>query len=324
MSVKWTSVNWTSPKWMIASVVLGLSGMAMAQLPDKPPARPRITGISHMAVYTSNAEAADHFYRVTLGAVKQSDPQDAKGVRYAFNATQFVEVLPLPAGVGVDRLDHTAWNVTDAEAMRRYLAAKAWKVPGQVNRASDGSRWFMTKDPEGNHVEFLELPSNAKAPTASDVIGKHIIHVGFLVHNRSVEDTFYRDLLGFKPYWFGGAKDGRIDWVSQQTPDSHDWLEYMMTGSPTDTGIPASMSQRTLGVLDHFSIGVDSVPDAYKVLAAGDRMAGARHDDAPKIGLDGKYQFNLYDPDGIRVEMMNFHASQKPCCSPFTAEDPAE
>ena len=48
------------------------------------------------------------------------------------------------------------------------------------------------------------------------------------------------------------------------------------------------------------------------------------HDQAPKIGKDGKYQFNMYDPDGIRAELMNFKATEKPCCSPFTAEDPAE
>ena len=43
-----------------------------------------------------------------------------------------------------------------------------------------------------------------------------------------------------------------------------------------------------------------------------------------RSGADGKYQLNLYDPDGIRTEVMNFHATEKPCCSPFTAEDPSE
>jgi hypothetical protein len=46
-------------------------------------------------------------------------------------------------------------------------------------------------------------------------------------------------------------------------------------------------------------------------------------DEKTKIGKDGKGQFNMYDPDGIRVELMNFHATEKPCCSPFTAQDPA-
>jgi catechol 2,3-dioxygenase-like lactoylglutathione lyase family enzyme len=311
-------------RFMIAASLVTFTLTAAAQLPDKPPMRPKITGISHIAVYTSNPAATERFYLETVGAVKQPDPQNPKGVRYAISNTQFVEVLPLPEGSGINRLDHTAWNTDDAEAMRRYLGSKAWKVPGQVEKGTDGSRWFATKDPEGNKVEFVQPPAVIKPLFAPNAIGHHIIHVGFLVHSRTTEDTFYRDLLGFKPYWFGGMNDTKIDWISQQTPDSHDWLEYMIKGDPTDKGIPATVSQHELGVLDHFSIGVDSVPEAYKVLSGGNRLTGTEHDSAPKIGKDGKYQFNLYDPDGTRVETMNFHATEKPCCSPFTADDPAE
>jgi catechol 2,3-dioxygenase-like lactoylglutathione lyase family enzyme len=299
----------------------------VAQMPDKPLSRPRITGISHIAVYASDPVAADHYYREILGGVKQRDPENPKGVRYAFSATQFVEALPLPADAGINRLDHLAFNTDDAEILRRFLGSKAWKVPGQVERGADGSRWFTVKDPEGNKVQFVQTPAELKALVAPSAIGHHIIHVGMLVHNRAVEDTFYRDLLGFKPYWFGGMVDDRTDWVSQQTPDGHDWIEYMLTHGSTplsaSAGIPADMSQHDLGVLDHFSIGEDSVPRAYKVLADGNRLDG-KHDTGPKIGKDGKYQFNLYDPDGIRAELMNFHATEKPCCSSFTADDPAE
>ncbi len=143
------------------------------------------------------------------------------------------------------------------------------------------------------------------------------------MHSREAEDKFYRDLLGFRPYWYGGMQDDKVDWVSQQVPDGHDWVEYMMTSGPSGTGIPANMTQQTLGVLDHFAVGEKSVEDAFKVLQAGNRLEG-RHDAAPKIGKDGKGQFNMYDPDGIRAELMNFHATEKPCCSAFTAEDPAE
>jgi len=283
------------------------------------PVRPSITGISHIAVYTSDAAATDHFYRVVVGAEKQPDPENSHGVRYVLSATQFVEVLPLPAGAGVNRLDHTAWNTTNAEAMRRYLAAKGWKTPDKVETGSDGSRWFEVLDPENNKVQFVQ-PGKMRV-SAPDAIGHHMIHVGFMVHSRAAEDKFYRDLLGFKPYWFGGMHEGQVDWISQQVPDGHDWLEYMMTRGTA--GIPDGMTQRQLGVLDHFSIGEASVPDAYKVLAAGDRLT-SRHDAAPKIGRDGKYQFNLYDPDDIRIELMNFHATEKPCCSSFTADDPSK
>jgi hypothetical protein len=117
--------------------------------------------------------------------------------------------------------------------------------------------------------------------------------------------------------------EGKIDWVSQQTPDSHDWLEYMLTSGPSGTGIPATITQHQLGVLDHLSVGVASVDMAYRTLEVGNRLGGV-HDAHTQIGKDGKGQFNLYDPDGIRLELMNFHASEKPCCSPFTADDPAE
>jgi len=303
--------------------VAGMAVLGVATVALTAQERPKITGVSHLAVYTSDASATDHYYRVVLGAAKQADPENPKGVKYAFSATQFIEVLPLPAGAGINRMDHAAFNTVNAEGMRKYLAAKGWKTPASVTKGSDGSRWFAVQDPEGNKIEFVQAPANAKAPENPNAIGHHIIHVGLLVHSREAEDKFYRELLGFRPYWYGGMQDDKIDWVSQQVPDGHDWVEYMVAGGP-GTGIPSTMSQQTLGVLDHFAVGEHSVPDTYKKLVADNRLGNGRHDQAPKIGKDGKYQFNMYDPDGIRAELMNFKATEKPCCSPFTAEDPAE
>lgn len=290
---------------------------AVAAAAPSAPARPKITGVSHLAVYTSNPAATEGFFTRTIGAVREPDPENPQGVRYMVSPTQFIEVLPLPPNAGIDRLDHTAYNTANAEAMRKYLAAKGWKTPDKVERGSDGSRWFEVLDPEGNKVQFVQPPAHPRAVKAPHAIGHHIIHVGFLVHDRAKEDTFYRGLLGFRPYWYGGMKDDRTDWVSQQVPDGHDWLEYMLAHGPA-----GSVTQRQLGVMDHVSIGVVSVPESYKVLKAADRLGG--QDQTPKIGRDGKYQLNLYDPDGTRVEVMNFHATEKPCCSPFTAADPAE
>ena len=140
------------------------------------------------------------------------------------------------------------------------------------------------------------------------------------MHDRAVEDKFYRDLLGFRPYWWGGRGNNPVEWVSQQVPDGHDWLEYMLAAGP-GSGVPAGMTQQTLGVLDHFSVGEVSIPNAYKVLQAGDRLTG-KHDQGPKIGLDGKYQFlslihicgyadqmlrvknNPYDPSNRRISIL--------------------
>ncbi len=286
------------------------------------PARPKITGISHLAVYTSDPASTEHYYTFTVGAVKMPDPENPRGVRYAFSSTQFVEVLPLPASAGVSRLDHAAFNTTSAEGMRRYLAAKGWQVPAAVTKLSDGSRTFTVLDPEGNKIEFVQPNLKVKVD-APNAIGHHIIHIGFLVRDRAKEDTFYRAILDFRPYWFGGRSETEIDWVSQQTPDAHDWLEYMLTPGVPGTGIPPNMSQRSLGVMDHLSIGQDSVDTGYATLKNAGRLENVRNDGHTQIGKDGKGQFNLYDPDGIRLELMNWHATQKPCCSPFTAPDPS-
>jgi len=293
-------------------------GPALAQ-----PRRPSITSVSHLAVYAADPAKSEPFYVRELGAVKLPDPENPAGVRYYFAPVQFVELLPLPAGGGINRLDHAAFNVSDAEGMRRYLISKGISTPRKVSEGSDGSRWFQVKDPEGTTIEFVQPPA-ASPKIADGGLSIHIIHVGFIVHDRKLEDGFYRDVLGFRPYWAGGMKDDVTNWVSQQVPDGPDWLEYMIVGTPDTRGIPANMSQANLGVLDHFALGVPNMEAAYTRLWNEDRLGvDARgQQPAPKIGRDAKWQLNLIDPDGTRAEVMELHAIGKPCCSPFTASDP--
>jgi len=301
---------------MAVSVSLSLVVTAIGQ------ARPKITSISHLGVYTTDAAKAESFYVHDLGAVKGTDPETPAGTRYYFSATQFVEVLPLPAGpASINRLDHAAYNTSDAEAMRKYLQARGVEVPSAVTKPSDGSQYFEVKDPEGNKIQFVQPPAHP-APVLKNPLSSRVIHIGYLVHDAAAEDAFYRTLLGFRPYWHGGMKNEVTDWVSQQVPDGSDWLEYMLVRGPEKTGIPALMSQEMLGVLDHFSLGVHHMQDSVTLLYNGDRLT-ARHSQA-QIGRDGKWQFTLYDPDGIRVELMEFQPAGKPCCSPFLLPSPSE
>src|ERR1017187_7468770 len=91
--------------------------------------RPKITSVSHLSVYTSDSTKTDQFYVHDLGAFKGLDPQNPLGVRYYFNAIQFVEVLPLPAGpASINRFDHAGYNTANAEELRKYLAAQDVRV----------------------------------------------------------------------------------------------------------------------------------------------------------------------------------------------------
>jgi hypothetical protein len=56
------------------------------------------------------------------------------------------------------------------------------------------------------------------------------------------------------------------------------------------------------------------------IMISQDRLS-SRHD-GPQMGKDGKWQANFYDPDGTRVEFMEFQPVMKPCCSEFTASSP--
>ena len=283
------------------------------------PARPPITSVSHFSVYSADMAKSDAFYTRNLGAVRRDDPESKAGVRYYFNAHQWVEVLPLPAGMAsVNRMDHAAFNTPDVAAMRKFLIANAIKAFA-VNKGADGSRWFYVNDPEGNRIEFVQEPK--KLPDVPDnPLSNHIIHFGMIVHDEAAMDPFYRTLLGFRPYWFGGPKGKPAAWISQQVPDGTDWMEYMIVSGPEKTGIPADMGQATAGVLNHFALGVANMEKTVTLLSDGERIS--EKSDGPKIGLDGKWQFNMYDPDGTRAEFMEFHAVTKPCCSPFTASDP--
>jgi len=184
--------------------VAGLGASSAALAADA--ARPPITSVSHLAVYAADAAKAEHFYVHDLGAVKRADPENPQGARYHFSSAQFVEVLPLPANAGANRMDHVAFNTANAESLRKYLAAKNIQVPAAATKGADGSQWFQVKDPEGILVEFVQPPSPRPAIAANPLFG-HIIHVGAVVHDRALEDGFYRDILGFRPYWFGGMKD---------------------------------------------------------------------------------------------------------------------
>jgi len=132
-----------------------------------------------------------------------------------------------------------------------------------------------------------------------------------VVKDREAMDKFYRDVLGFRLYWQGGMTDERVDWVSMQVPDGTDWIEYMLN-------IPADANKHLLGVMNHIALGVPSVQAAAEQL----KKNGVKLTEEPKIGRDGKWQLNLYDPDDTRVELMEFTPVEKPCCSEFTGTHP--
>lgn len=271
--------------------------------------RPAITGIAFARFYTTDPAGAQKFYGDTLGYKRIE--ADGKWI-YPVNSSQWIEILTSPPPPQPNcRLAAVAFTTRNAAGLEKYLATKGIKADLPLKGGE-----FGVHDPEGNLVIFVQSGSNklvAKAPPSPDAPSKRVIHVGFIVRDAAKEDAFWRDVLGFKPYWHGGKKDTVTDWQSAQVPDGTDWLEYMLNISPTPT-------LQQSGVQDHFSLGVAHMADVVAGLAKnkceGPNCAKSQ------IGRDGKVQLNLFDPDRTRVEFMEFTNVQEPCCSPFTGKAP--
>ena len=271
--------------------------------------RPKITGIARVSAYSTRLEDAKKFYGQILGlgpTAKCSGTQ----LCYSVNSEQQIDVVPLSAPDKSNFLAEVAFATDNAEQMRCYLAAHKIDA-GQISTDSDGGKHFELFDPEGHPIAFVQATTVTNFTAAPHQVSTRLFHAGFVVRDNTVEDYFYRDLLGFRMYWHGGFKDTGNDWEEIQVPDGSDWIEYMLN-------IPNTADHKELGVQNHFSLGVANAKTAVKVV----RSRGLKNIDGPEIGRDGKWAADIYDPDATRVELMEFVPAKSPCCNPYTAPHP--
>jgi catechol 2,3-dioxygenase-like lactoylglutathione lyase family enzyme len=293
---------------VVALVLLQVCLQGQTQTP-----RPRILGIDHVSFYTTAADGVKQLYGNLLGLQSVAPVEPGGTLRYAAGK-QWVGFSPAPDPKSTDRMDHVALLTDNIVALRKYLTGQGISVP-QIQGRSDHSLFFVVKDPEGHSIEFVERGAAESASPAATAVSRHMIHAGFLVYHRDAEDHFFREILGFRPYWHGGMTDDKTEWISMQVPDGSDWIEFMVN-QPDPAGL------RLTGIMNHISLGVADIKKAQATLESqGWKEHG---DEKAQLGKDGKWQLNLYDPDLVRVELMEFKPVQKPCCSEFTGPHPSE
>jgi catechol 2,3-dioxygenase-like lactoylglutathione lyase family enzyme len=277
--------------------------------------RPRITGIDHVTIYVSHVEKSRRFYSDVLGLTVRCPQYSGSETCFLVRPEQRILLKLAATEIRIDAhknwLAEVAFATDNVFGMRKYLLVHGFQ-PGPILKDSDGAQSLRVRDPEGNAIAFVQRsPSKITYASASRQISSRLIHAGFAVKDSAVENHFYADLLGFRLYWQGGFKDDGTDWYELHVPDGPDWIEYMLN-------IPANADHKELGVQNHFSFGVKDVHAA----AAELRSRGYEAFDGPEVGRDGKDSLDAYDPDGTRVEIMEFVPVQKPCCHPYTADHP--
>jgi catechol 2,3-dioxygenase-like lactoylglutathione lyase family enzyme len=300
----------------IPIVLLALSVCLSSRADQKHP-RPRILGISHVKFYSTNIARARGFYSQVLrpeGTCLWCEQIPQSPLTVFLSASQRLTLSTLSNAPPSSLLYEIDFAVDDVSAMKNYLAdsnVALKETQGKSKGSKDlGDTYLAVIDPEGHRVGFVHPPATAskEIPGLESV---HLIHAGFVVHDRAAEDKFYKDILGFHVYWHGGMKEGDDNWVDMQVPDGTDWLEYMLK-------VPENATYKQLGVMNHIALGVPDIHAAQQRLIKN----GWKGTEEPKIGRDGKWQLNLYDPDETRVELMEFKPTKEPCCSPYTGPHP--
>jgi len=300
---------------VLLPVCILLQASTLASNPEKRPQRPRITGIEHVSIYVSDTNRSRRFYSDVLGLASCPRITGPDSCFLVQPTDQRIVLKRAPTQTGNDSVKNwvaeVAFATDDVTEMRRYLLSQGLAA-SRIGSAPDGARSFAVRDPEGNSIAFVQRSSpKIAAAQPSKQIGLHLIHAGFVVKDMKAENHFYVDLLGFHLYWYGGFKDDTIDWYELQVPNGSDWIEYMLN-------IPPGADHAELGVQNHFSLGVKNVHAAASQL----RSKGLQKFDGPEVGRDGKDSLDAYDPDGTRVEIMEFTPVEKPCCHPYTAAHP--
>ena len=280
------------------------------------PNRPKIFKIAYVRLLSSDSNAATAFY-AKLSAInprlsRNPDSEERCVWCEIYSGEIFAHVGEQVVLIKDDslsprnRVDEIVFEISDAKKMEQYLVSKGVVIRFSTPRLE----YFDVLDPEGHRIGFVQRSGTPENKSKHSSL-LPLIHAGFVIHDRTAMEHFYKEVLGFQVYWHGGMKDKDTDWLDLQVPDGTDWIEFMLN-------VPADADQKLLGVMNHIALGVPDIHAAAKQLLTN----GMKLTEEPQIGRDGKWQLNLYDPDDTRVELMEFTPVEKPCCSDYTGPHP--
>jgi len=299
---------------LLASAALAALLAAPCPAGDGPaPRRPRITGLSHVALWVANLDRSRAFYKGYLGFGEAYALPAKDGVLLAcikINDRQWLELFPTSEATprNGDSLYHVAFETDNAQRMLEYLVSRGVRGPGgrPLPRAAPtgraGNLNFFAEDPDGHIVEFVEyLPggwtlANKGRFLPAGRISERMSHAGIVVGNLGASLRFYEGILGFTETWRGSSDGKTLSWVNLRVPDGTDYLELMLVGAAPDTN--------RLHVLHHACLEVPSVPAAEAVLRRRILPECCKPPTPARTGINRKRQVNAYDPDGTRVEVM--------------------
>jgi lactoylglutathione lyase len=265
-----------------------------------------------VGIRVSDLKAAREFYAGIVGLDEAFQIRDAKGtieaIYFKVNDHQFVEIQPGLKTTDLAPLNHIAMHTGDVKKLHQLLRSKGLSPTEIKKNTRDGNLSFTLAGLPAQRLEFLEflqympdsLHMKMKGKALSDRrLGEHIEHSGFVSTELDGALRFYVELLGFRERWRRRTPPdvGRVSLVHLSLPGSSgDYIECSIPGDPS------KLTRQQASSSSHFSL---RVPDVKVVRQLSiDRGLPPDRMSEPRFGLDERWQFNIFDPDGTRVEVM--------------------
>ncbi len=259
--------------------------------------RPAILGIACVALRAADLAQSRNFYSGLLG-YDLTAGRDPHELTVTISPRQFIRIRDGLLPGQDERLSALAFQTDDVAAMRKYLQAHQVQVPATLSKDAGGMLFFAVEDPDGHTVQFVQypVPDHAQAhPAGQPGLSTRILHAGLTVSSVAAADSFYHAILGFSEIWRGGSSDSVTSWINMRVPDGTDYLEYMLVNKPA--------GRQELGGLHHIALLVPDMQQAVDVLNSRKALVGLPVA-SPRIGRNRRWQLNLFDPDGTRIELM--------------------
>ena len=220
------------------------------------------------------------------------------------------------------------FEVDDVLAMKGYLLSEGVVLKDDYHPTLDGAFEIAVLDPDGNEVQFTQYGEHAKLTLADDpdhtVISrvKYITQVAFDVQDAVSMPAFYGQGLGLKKAMTltvgdlaramerSGLADPALA-AAMKAYHEKPWIEYYEVGphqyielfySPGGAPLREARDLQDTYGYQHICIEVSDVHKAWDAVTAN----GIIPDTGITRGQAGAYQFWVKDPDGNRLELMEY------------------
>lgn len=193
-------------------------------------------------------------------------------------------------------------------------------MPEKAGKGKIGNSNFNITDPDGHTVEIVQYePDSWTRREAGKYlpdtrISTHMPHVGVTIGALDPSMKFYGGILGFQEFWRGSSTGKVLSWVDMRVPNGQDYLEFMLYSKPPDA--------REMGVKNHICLATSDIEKAVATLKTRPAAKSYTLPIEIKVGVNGKRQANLFDPDGTRVELMEPNTLDGKPVAPSAAPPP--